>query len=80
MMSVYSRMVLRSKIVSAIRNFFDSLDFVEVETPILQNQAGGANAKTFDTHHNDYDMDMVMRIAVELDHKMIMAGGITPDL
>lgn len=74
--SVYQRMVLRSKIVSAIRNFFDELDFIEVETPVLQNQAGGANAKTFDTHHNDYDMDMVMRIAVELDHKMIMAGGI----
>ena len=51
-------------------------EIVEVETPILQNQAGGANAKTFDTHHNDYDMDMVMRIAVELDHKIIMAGGI----
>ncbi len=74
--SVYQRMVLRSKIVSAIRNFFDELNFIEVETPVLQNQAGGANAKTFDTHHNDYDMDMVLRIAVELDHKMIMAGGI----
>ncbi len=73
---VYNRMVMRSRIVSTIRNFFDSRDFIEVETPVLQSQAGGANAKTFDTHHNDYDMDMVMRIAVELDHKMIMASGI----
>ncbi len=74
--TVYNRMVMRSKIISNIRNHFDNLGFIEVETPILQNQAGGANAKTFDTHHNDYDMDMVLRIAVELDHKMIMASGI----
>lgn len=74
--AAYERMVMRSRIVSAIRNFFDGLGFIEVETPILQTQAGGANAKTFDTHHNDYDMDMVLRIAVELDHKIIMAGGI----
>ena len=74
--SVYSRMVMRSHIVSAIRDFFNKLDFIEVETPILQTQAGGANAKTFDTHHIDYDMDMVLRIAVELDHKTIMASGI----
>lgn len=74
--AVYKRMVLRSHIVKAIRNFFDNKDFIEVETPILQSQAGGANAKTFDTHHNDYDMDMVLRIAVELDHKIIMASGV----
>lgn len=74
--TVYDRMVMRSRITNAIRNFFNKLDFIEVETPILQNQAGGANAKTFDTHHNDYDMPMVLRIAVELDHKIIMASGI----
>lgn len=74
--TVYSRLVMRSRIVSAIRSFFDKLNFIEVETPILQIEAGGANAKTFNTHHNDYDMDMVLRIAVELDHKIIMAGGI----
>jgi lysyl-tRNA synthetase class 2 len=74
--SVYKRMILRSYIVSAIRNFFDNKGFIEIETPILQSQAGGANARTFDTHHNDYDMDMVLRIAVELDHKIIMASGI----
>ncbi len=74
--SVYNRMVTRSRIVSAIREFFDNKDFIEIETPILQSQAGGANAKTFDTHHNDYDMDMVLRIAVELDHKIVMTSGI----
>ncbi len=74
--AVYKRMVLRSQIVQAIRNFFDHKGFTEVETPILQLEAGGANAKTFNTHHFDYDMPMVLRIAVELDHKIIMASGI----
>lgn len=73
--SSYERFALRSKIVSAIRRFFDERDFIEVETPILQNQAGGAMAETFNTYHNDLDMPMVLRIAMELDHKMIMAGG-----
>ena len=74
--SVYNRMVMRSNVVKFIRNYFDNKNFIEVETPILQTQAGGANAKTFNTHHNDYDMDMVLRIALELDHKIIMASGI----
>ncbi len=72
---VYNRFVLRSEITKFIRKFFDDKNFIEVETPILQNQAGGAMARTFETHHNDYDMPMVLRIALELDHKMIMAGG-----
>jgi lysyl-tRNA synthetase class 2 len=72
---VYNRFLTRSKVIRAIRGFFDKKDFIEVETPILQNQAGGAMAKVFDTHHNDYDMPMVMRIALELDHKILMAGG-----
>lgn len=71
----FERFKTRSKIISAIRNFFDSRGFLEIETPILQNQAGGAMAKTFNTHHNDLDMDMVLRISLELEHKMIMAGG-----
>ncbi|MCA9352853.1 lysine--tRNA ligase [Patescibacteria group bacterium] len=65
----------RAHIISAIREFFDDRGFMEVETPILQNQAGGAMAQTFNTHHNDMDMDMVLRISLELEHKMIMAGG-----
>ena len=73
--SVYDRFVTRSKIVTGIRAFLNHKNFLEIETPILQNQAGGAMAKVFETHHNDYDMPMVLRIAVELDHKMIMVGG-----
>ena len=69
------RFVLRSKIITAIRDFFNQRDFMEVETPILQNQAGGAMAETFKTHHNDLDIPMVLRISLELEHKMLMAGG-----
>ncbi len=73
--TVYGRFIIRNKIVKYIRNFFDEKDFIEVETPILQTEAGGAMAKTFNTHHNDFDLDMVLRISLELEHKMIMAGG-----
>lgn len=72
---VFKRFETRSKIVKYIREFFDTKNFLEIETPILQNQAGGAMARTFDTHHNDYDMDMVLRISLELEHKMVMAAG-----
>lgn len=72
---VYDRFIIRNKIVKYIRQFFDEKDFIEVETPIMQSQAGGAMAKTFDTHHNDFDLDMVLRISLELEHKMIIAGG-----
>lgn len=71
----YTRFQTRSKIISAIRAFFDQRGFMEIETPILQNQAGGAMAQTFNTHHNDMDMDMVLRISLELEHKIMMAGG-----
>ena len=72
---VYNRFVLRSKIIKFIRKFFDNKNFLEVETPILQNEAGGAMAKVFNTHLNDYDMDMALRIALELEHKILMIGG-----
>ncbi len=72
---VFNRFKIRSSIIKYIREFFDSRDFMEIETPILQNQAGGAMAKTFNTHHNDYDLDMVLRISLELEHKMMMAAG-----
>ncbi len=71
----FKRFKLRSKIIKEIRNYFDNKDFMEIETPILQNQAGGAMARTFNTHHNDLDMDMVLRISLELEHKMVMVGG-----
>ncbi|MDD3662635.1 MAG: lysine--tRNA ligase [Candidatus Pacebacteria bacterium] len=73
--NVYDRFLIRAKIIGKIREFLNGKNLLEVETPILQNQAGGAMAKIFETHHNDYDMDMVLRIALELDHKIIMAGG-----
>jgi len=72
---VYNRFILRSKIIKYIREFFDNKNFLEVETPILQTQAGGAMAKVFETYHNDYAMPMVLRIALELDHKILMVGG-----
>ncbi len=65
----------RAKIISKIREILDEEGFMEVETPILQSQASGAMAETFKTHHSDYDMDMVLRISLEAELKMIMAGG-----
>jgi lysyl-tRNA synthetase class 2 len=72
---VRERFITRAKIVSYIRKFLDEKNFLEVETPTLQNQAGGAMAKVFETHHNDYDMDMVLRISIELEHKILTVGG-----
>ncbi len=72
---LFKRFETRSQIIKYIRSFFDTRNFLEIETPILQNQAGGAMAKTFNTHHNDYDMDMVLRISLELEHKIMMSAG-----
>jgi lysyl-tRNA synthetase class 2 len=72
---VFKRFEIRANIIKYIRNFFDTKNFLEIETPILQSQAGGAMARTFNTHHNDYDMDMVLRISLELEHKMMMVAG-----
>lgn len=72
---VYKRFETRADIIREIRKYFDDKGFLEIETPILQNQAGGAMARTFTTHHNDLDIDMHLRIAMELDHKIVMAGG-----
>lgn len=71
----FNRFKLRSEIISGIRSFLNKRNFMEVETPILQNQAGGAMAETFNTHHNDLDIDMVLRISLELEHKIMMAAG-----
>lgn len=72
---VKQKFILRSKIIKSIRKFFDERDFLEVETPILQNIAGGANARPFITHHNALDMNMYMRIALELPLKKLIIGG-----
>lgn len=71
----FERFKTRSRIIKAIRSFLDARDFMEIETPILQNQAGGAMAQTFHTHHLDLDIPMVLRISLELEHKIVMAGG-----
>jgi lysyl-tRNA synthetase class 2 len=67
--------ILRSKIITAIRNFLDKQGFMEVETPVLQPHAGGALARPFITHHHALDADLYLRIALELHLKRLVVGG-----
>lgn len=66
----------RSRMISAIRAYLDDLEYLEVETPILQPQYGGAYARPFLTHHNALDMPLYLRIADELYLKRLIVGGL----
>ncbi|MPZ21980.1 MAG: lysine--tRNA ligase [Dehalococcoidia bacterium] len=67
---------LRSQVVSWIRRFMDERGYLEVETPILHNLAGGAAARPFVTHHNAVDRDLYLRVALELHLKRLVVGGL----
>ena len=66
---------LRSKIIKSIRDYMDGRGFTEVETPVLTTLLTGASARPFITHHNAQDLDMYMRIALELNLKRLLVGG-----
>ena len=68
--------IIRSRVITAIRQFMNGLDFIEVETPILQPSAGGALARPFITHHHSLDQDFYLRIALELYLKRLIIGGL----
>ncbi len=73
---VKATFVARSRIVRRIREYLDNLGYMEVETPVLMSEAGGAAARPFKTHHNTLDIDMYLRIATELHLKRLIVGGL----
>jgi lysyl-tRNA synthetase class 2 len=72
---VKNTFITRTKIIKEIRNILDNKGYLEVETPVLNTISGGASARPFITHHNALDMDMYMRIALELNLKRLIVGG-----
>ena len=72
---VKQNFIVRAKFIKFMRNYLDNMNYIEVETPVLNNIAGGASARPFITHHNTLDIDMFMRIATELPLKRLIIGG-----
>lgn len=70
------RFLIRSQMMREMRRYLDDLGYIEVETPVLHNLAGGAAARPFTTHHNALDMQLYLRIATELHLKRLLVGGI----
>ncbi|WNS75577.1 lysine--tRNA ligase [Bacillus sp. DTU_2020_1000418_1_SI_GHA_SEK_038] len=68
--------VMRSRIIQSMRRYLDSQGYLEVETPMMHSIAGGASARPFITHHNALDMELYMRIAIELHLKRLIVGGL----
>ena len=66
---------IRSQFIKHLRSYLDDMDYIEVETPVLNTIAGGAAARPFITHHNTLNIDMFMRIATELPLKRLIVGG-----
>ncbi|CAH1225596.1 Lysine--tRNA ligase [Paenibacillus auburnensis] len=73
---VQQTFIARSRIIQSMRRYLDSLGYLEVETPTLHAIAGGAAARPFITHHNTLDMQLYMRIAIELHLKRLIVGGL----
>ena len=72
---VKKNFIIRSKFIKFMRAYLDNMNYIEVETPVLNTIAGGASARPFITHHNTLDIDMFMRIATELPLKRLIIGG-----
>ena len=71
----FDKFIKRSEIIASIREYLNDQGYLEVETPVLHNQAGGAAARPFITHHNALDMEFYLRIALELHLKRLIIGG-----